>query len=222
MIRETTPLWIGVANEIHDHDKGSVAYKDPANETPGYFCSITGIDESLTSNPPIMDGIFARTFIGDELIQRFHWEEKLRKPPFPAERRSCGVLITAYDDILASDWEKEDAIADYLGWEHIADVREYYRKHHVIPVERPMNRNIFANDRSVIPEEFFAMPETRLVILLSQAEKYPEKFLELPAILLEQWLSRAEDYPRIHQWISSIADGSFWAELLTKVPITGR
>lgn len=176
------------------------------------------IDEKLTSNPPFLEGIFARTFIGDELIQKFNWEEKFRKPPFPAERHFCGVLLSAYDDILASDWEKEDAIADYLGWKRIADVRKYYRKHHVIPLETPMARNIFANDRCVIPEEFFAMPETRLETLLSRAEEYPEGFLGLPAVLLEQWLSRAEDYPRIHRWISSIADGSFCAELLTKVP----
>ncbi len=218
LIRETTPLWIGVASQIHFYDKTRVIYTDPADKTSSLCCCMSPIDEKLTSNPPFLEGIFARTFIGDELIQKFNWEEKFRKPPFPAERHSCGVLLSAYDDILASDWEKEDAIADYLGWQRIADVRKYYRKHHVIPIETPMDRNIFANDRCVIPEEFFAMPETRLETLLSRAEEYPEGFLGLPAVLLEQWLSRAEDYPRIHRWISSIADGSFWAELLTKVP----
>ena len=62
------------------------------------------------------------------------------------------------------------------------------------------------------------MPETKLETLLSQAEKDPEAFLILPAVLLEQWLSREEDYPRLHSWISSIDDGSFWAGLLAKVP----
>ncbi len=188
LIRDATPLWFGVASEIHFYDKTTAFYIQP----PGFCGFIASLDEVWTSVTPFLEGIFARIFIGDELIQRFHWEEKLRKPPFPAERRSCGVLITAYDDILASDWEKEDAIAAYLGWEHIADVREYYRKHHVIPVTSPQDRNIFAHDRSIIPEEYLTF--------------------------LEAFLPEAEEHPRVLEWISNLADGSFYAKLLAKNP----